>query len=438
MTSLATLVDTAVMGAKWLRLERPRLRRATRSRTGRHLALFAWALPPSSNVGVHRTLSFIRYGCQRGWRIDAFSSEPPATQRQHGEELLARVPREASIHVVPASSREPSYRIFPRVDGGFTNALLYAQTAIEAMANDPPDAVLASGPRFFAFVSALFVARRFGVPLVLDYRDEWTECPFEFVQKSGRDRAWERRCLRSADAVFFTTQSQLQHQISTFPELDPRKAHVVSNGWDPDEFLPRRDERVPIVGDTGSTLRIAYVGSLAGQTPPDDFLESLQRLLTDEPEWASRIRVRFIGRRGPRAEEAIRAFAFPAVLEVIDQIGKREAVAQMQESDALLLLARPGLERYLPAKTFEYLATRRPILVFGSRGEPSTLVQELGAGIYCPADSAAALRDAFVQLKQFDMTRRERVVREWLQTHRREVLADRAFEVIESAATTIT
>lgn len=437
MKSLATLVDTAVMGASWLRLERPRLRRATRSRTGRHLALFAWALPPNSNVGVHRTLSFIQYGCRRGWRIDAFSSEPPATQRQHGDELLARVPREATIHVVPASSREPSYRFFPRVDGGFTNALAYAHSAIETMANDPPDAVLASGPRFFAFVSALFVARRFGVPLVLDYRDEWTECPFEFVQKSGRDRAWERRCLRNADAVLFTTQSQLQHQLSTFPELDPQKAHVVSNGWDPDEFLPRREERVASAGDTDSMLRIAYLGSLAGQTPPHDFLESLQQLLTNEPEWASCVRVQFIGRRGPRAEEALRAFAFPALLEVMDHVGKREAIARMQEGDALLVLAAPGIERYLPAKLFEYLAARRPVLVFGSRGESSSLVEELGAGVYCAAASAPALRDALVQLKQFDMTRRESAIQEWLQAHRREVLADRAFEIIESAAPTL-
>jgi len=438
MTTLATLIDTAVIGASWLQLERPTLRRQSASRTGRHLALFAWALPPSSNVGVHRTLSFIQYGCRRGWRIDAFSSEPPATQRQHGEELLARVPRETTIHVVPASSREPSYRAFPLIDGGFTNALAYAHSAIDAMANDPPDAVLASGPRFFAFVSALFVARRFGVPLVLDYRDEWTECPFEFVHKSGRDRAWERRCLRNADAVLFTTQSQLQHQLSTFPELDPQKAHVVSNGWDPDEFLPRNEVRVSSTGDADSTLRIAYLGSLAGQTPPHGFLESLQQLLTKEPEWASRVRVKFIGRRGPRAEEALRTFAFPAVLEVMDHVGKREAIEQMQEADALLVLAPPGIERYLPAKLFEYLAARRPVLVFGSRGEASSLVEELGAGVFCPSDSLAALRDAFVRLKQFDMRKNESAIQEWLLAHRREVLADRAFEIIESLAHALT
>lgn len=185
MTSVQTLIDTVVVGARWLSLELPRLRRTRRSSSGRHLALFASALPPSSNVGVLRPLSFMRYACSVGWRVDAFCSEPPPTQRQHGDELMARVPREATLHVVPASSREPSFRFFPRVDGDFRNALAYARQAIESLADDPPDIVMASAPRFFTFVAALFVARRFGAPLVLDYRDEWTECPFDFVQKDG-------------------------------------------------------------------------------------------------------------------------------------------------------------------------------------------------------------------------------------------------------------
>lgn len=432
MTSLQTLIDTAVMGARWLSLELPRPRRAPRARTGRHLALFAWALPPSSNVGVHRPLSFIRYGSRTGWRIDSFCSEPPRTQRQHGEELLARVPREATLHVVPHPIRQPSHQFFPRIDGEFTNALAYARFANELLAGDPPDVVLASGPRFFTFVAALFVARRFGVPLVLDYRDEWTECPFDFVQKDGDDRAWERRCLRRADAVLFTTESHRRHQLAVFPELTPRKAHVVSNGWDPDEFVEGPGEAPASRAGDGRTLRLAYVGSLAGQTPPHDFLESLEQLLTDEPDWRPRIRVQFIGRRGPSAEEAIRAFRFPGVLEVIDHVGKREAIARMRERDALLVIATTGLERYLPAKLFDYVAARRPVLAFGTRGESSALIEQLGVGTFCPSGSVTALRDALVHLQTLDMSLHDESVHEWLQEHRRDVLASRAFEVIEN------
>lgn len=435
MTSVQTLIDTAVLGARWLNLERPGVRRARRSTSGRHLALFASALPPSTNVGVLRPLSFMRYACSAGWRVDAFCSEPPPTQRQHGDELMARVPREATLHVVPATSREPSYRFFPRVDGDFRNALAYAHHALDSMAGDPPDIVMASAPRFFSFVAALFVARRFGVPLVLDYRDEWTECPFEFVQKDGSDLTWERRCLRHADAVLFTTESHRQHQLATFPELAPNKAHVVSNGWDPDEFVQSPGARE---GAKRRTLSLAYTGSLAGQTPPHDFLASLEQLLTDEPEWIQRIHVQLIGRRGPRAEEATRAFRFPEVLEIIDHVGKREAIRHMQESDALLIISRKGLERYRPAKLFEYLAARRPVLVYGEPGEASQLLEQLGAGILCPPGSAAALRNALLQLSSWDMSTTDATIGQWLREHERPALAARAFAIIEPLATPAT
>lgn len=432
MTFVQTLIDSAVLGADWLSLERPRLRRSTRAQPGRHLALFAWALPPNSGAGVHRPLSFMRYGSDAGWRIDAFCGEPRDDQRLHGDELLSRVPREATLHAVPRSSRQPSYRFFAPVDGGLTNALAFARHASTTLANDPPDLVLASGPPFSMFVAGFLVSRRFGVPLVLDYRDEWTECPFDFVNKEGNDRAWERRCLRAADAVLFTTESHRRHQLATFPELLASKAHLVPNGWVPDDFVDAGRESLVLDSSEARIMSLAHVGTLSGHTPPNDFLDSMQQLLTDEPGWIARLKIQFIGRRSSTADAAIRAFKFPSVLEVIDHVGKREANRRMQQSDALLLLADQDLERYIPGKLFDYLASRTPVLVFGSRGEAATLVDRLGAGLFCPSGSDNALRDALLRLQKLDMAGQRDSVDAWLREHRREALASRAFAVIES------
>lgn len=427
---LKTLRDTFAMSAELLALGRPGPRK--RKRAGRHLALFAWALPPSSGAGVYRPLSLMRYGCRQGWRIDAFCGEPLQKESQHGDELLALVPPEATIHVVPKSSREPSYRFFPRVDGGFTNALAAARAAVTALERDPPDVVLGSGPPFLSFVAALLTARRFGVPLVLDYRDEWTECPFDFVITDGSDREWERRCLRTADAVLFTTESHRRHQLAVFPELDSAKAHVVPNGWEPENFAPDARKQAANSPEAKTHLTLAHVGNLSGHTPIHELLASLTELLTSRPEWAARLKVQLIGRRSHTPEMLLHTFEFPAILEIVDHVGKREANRLMQAADVLLLLANKDIERYLPGKLFDYMAARRPILVFGSPGESSAVIGRLGAGVLCTPGSGEALAVALESLQQLDMSLHADAVHTWLEEHRRDVLASRMLHILDS------
>ena len=437
MTFFRTLTDTAHSGATLLSLELAPLRRkrgpraGIRNRDGRQLALFA-PFPPHTGAGVHRPLSFVQYGARLGWRIDVFVGPPPDNESEHGDELLARVPPLVRRHMAPPSSRQPSYNNFPRVDGGFTKAIAHAVFAIDALRHDPPDVVLASGPPFFTFVAARFVARRFGVPLVLDYRDEWTECPFDFVRKDGDDLKWERRCLTDASAVLFATPSFLNHQLQVFPQLDRRKARVVPNGWDPDDFAIASRDATTARRERDAVVRVAHVGALSGHTPPFEFLESVRRLLADRPEWISRLRISFVGRRSLTADAAIRELPYPEVVEIVDQVEKRDAIRRMHEADVLLVLSAPGLERYLPSKLFEYLAARRPVLIFGSAGESSALVDKLGAGLLCPSGSSEALGDALTKLRDLDLSPHERAVSAWLQDHRRDVLAARAFDTIES------
>lgn len=432
MGHLHTLSDTLSLARQWWRFEK----RKSRVRAGQdtHLALLAWALPPNSNAGVHRPLSFLRYGALLGWRIDSFQGEVPANQSQHGGELLARVPSSVRRHLVPRDAREPSYRFSPRIDGGFKNALAFAQRAVTELAGDPPNVVLASGPPFFVFVAGLFVARHFDVPLVLDYRDEWSECPFDFVANGGHDAWWERRCLAAASAVLFTTESHRQHQLALFPELKASRAHLIPNGWEPDDFAQEADASPEPRGATDS-FTLAHVGNLAGHTPPQGFLSGLAQLLRQSSVWQSRLRVQFIGRRSAMADAAIQAFDHPQALEITDHVSKRQANRRMQVSDALLLITTQDLARYLPGKLFDYVAAGRPVLMVGEAGESSRLLEKLGVGVLSPAGDGVALGEALARLEQIDMNAQRPLVQEWLEQHRREALATRTFDILASLRT---
>jgi glycosyltransferase involved in cell wall biosynthesis len=123
------------------------------------------------------------------------------------------------------------------------------------------------------------------------------------------------------------------------------------------------------------------------------------------------------------------------MLEVIDHVSKREAAEAMSQSDLLLLIATPDLERYMPGKLFDYVASGRPIVVFGSPGEAARTVQQLGIGELCAAGDAQALGDAIGRLHRHEPTPANRAgLAHWLDEHRRSELAQRAFSIIDTVA----
>jgi glycosyltransferase involved in cell wall biosynthesis len=291
--------------------------------------------------------------------------------------------------------------------------------------------VFASGPPFFVFVAAMFAARHFGVPLILDYRDEWTECPFDFVDKSGHDLWWERRCLKRAQAVIFVTESLRRHALKSFPELKAELTHHLPNGWEAKDFDASEAAALATAAPNDGVLTLAHIGNLAGHTPPHAFLRTLEALVSAEPGWKNRLRVQLIGRRSPDAEAAVRSFAHPDLLQVVDHVSKREASARMQAADALLIISIPELDRSLPSKLIDYVAARRPVLIFGSPGESSELVERLGVGMLSPAGDPAALGIALDRLASAKLHADDSARDQWLGDHRRDILAQRLFTMLD-------
>ncbi len=423
-----TLHGSVGLGREWWRVSRRQRVQAPAADRG-HVALFAWALPPNSNAGVHRPLSLLVHGARDGWRFTTIQGDSPANQSQHGQELLQRVPPTTRRVVVEQAESAYSWRLFPRVDGGFAWATRAASLAIDALRDDPPALVLASGPPFSMFLAARWVARHFGVPLVLDYRDEWTECPFDFVDSGPDDRRYEAACLADAAAVIFTTESHRRHQLAVFAALRPERTHLLPNGWEPDDFGPA------VVATSArrlrdGPLRLAHVGTLSGHNSPRGFIHDLDETLQRHARWRQDLRLSFVGRCSPSEHAALAQSRHADLIELTDHVTKADAVARMREADALLLLVPAGFERYRPGKLFDYVAAGRPVLLYGVDGESSrVLVDELGLGRPCrpgqPGDLAQALEALLARRDEPPDAR----VGPWLRRHQRDVIAQAAFRL---------
>lgn len=408
------------------------LKSKRRDASRRTVLLLAPSFPPAVSGGTYRPLALARYGPGLGWDVAVTTDPLPLQIDPAGRHLLTGLSDRVTVTPVTKSWLRPSESWFPSVDGGFLTALATVRAGRQALGGLPPDAIVASGPSFHLFVAGYYLARASRCPLVLDYRDEWTECPFHFVTPGNADRAWERRCLLAADAVVFTTRSQLEHTAEVFTELDPSKCRVIPNGWEPSDWADASSCRHALPAARARQLTLSYVGRLADHVSPGGLLESLAAVCRRRPDIAGRVGLRFVGEKSGDALEQVKAFPYAGKVELLDQLPRPAANRLMRESSALLLFNDARLARYIPGKLYEYLAARRPVIVFGEGGESAELVRKLGAGWIVRAADPEALEAVLDQLLRDPHAPGDaRDIGSWLVRHTRERLARDLIEVLE-------
>jgi len=194
-----------------------------------------------------------------------------------------------------------------------------------AVAKADPSALYVSMPPFIGAL-ALELARRSRLPLILDFRDHWSQwC-------SGPKTTWvhhqillrrERKWLEGAAAIIGVTGQLIQDLQHAHPKVSKHKFHVVPNGYDaelPAAIMPRTDTApgAPfVIGYVGSfyyspEARASVMGRWWARPPhrwfhytprredwlyrsPFFFFRALQTLLANRPELRFKIKVRFIG-----------------------------------------------------------------------------------------------------------------------------------------------
>ncbi|MBL8449921.1 MAG: glycosyltransferase [Dechloromonas sp.] len=434
-TFLATVLSTLIGYSQLAGAELRCLASTIRPARGKpvRVALIVRDFAPAITGGVYRPAALARHLVKAGMEVEVLAVTGPEAPTPAGLQLLAQIGSAVVIHRIPESTRVTSYRLFPRVDGGLLNAIGIFDYARKIWRRDPPQIVIASGPPFHTFIAGYHLARYLGSKLILDYRDEWSLNPFDFVRKEPQDREWEARCLARADLVTVTTASQRDLLDETYGGTLAPKCEVIANGWESEgepfrpAVEPHRDKRALLL----------FAGKLGGHTDPERFLGALARILREHPGLEGRLVVRFVGNKTQATQDALARFPFPGVVESHPLVPLHEVQAMMGAADALLLFHDERFERYLPGKLYEYLAARRPVLLLDDRGESTRLVQSLKAGWSVQSSDVAAIHAMVLNVLELKSRREQEGQPEnpdldrWLQANTRARMAARFQEQIE-------
>jgi glycosyltransferase involved in cell wall biosynthesis len=273
-----------------------------------------------------------------------------------------------------------------------------ARALRDLLAEEPADLVLSVSPAFQAHEvvlharAALRGARWFA----------WLHDPgAHYMQASGfvadrpllerwqyrRRAAIEQRVFLGADRMLVTTPELAGVYAAFLPELEAPL--VTPCGFDPAEFPS------PSPHPRGQKLVIVHVGTIYQQRTPRPIVESLARLRARGRYAPGEVEMEFVGRleneEGKQLGSIIETLGMSDVVKFIPQVSQAEALRIVRDADVGLVLA-PGQPMQVPAKIFEYIGLRRPVLAL-SDGATSALVRDTGIGYACEQHELDAVLD---------------------------------------------
>ena len=375
----------------------------------RQVLFVTYYFPPSGGPGVQRSLKFVKYLPEFGWRPTVLTVDPDyAAYPNLDLELMNEI--DASLEIIRTKSRDPysAYGgLFGKKKGdvvgvGFLNQnrldkreriarwiranlfipdarkgwVSYADRAAEkAISSHSFDAVFSTGPPHSTHLVAQRVKHRANLPWVMDMRDAWPPDSFAHLLPMSnwarsKDARIRRLCYSDADVVLTVSKSLgIDAGALTNTPVD-----VIPNGYDPDDFET-------IEHGQQDSFTIVYTGNMSAEQDPVGLWQAM-KTYKSRGDWDD-LRVCLVGNTAGEVQARIDEAGLRKHVEVIPYVEHQKAVRYMCKADLLLLSINrvPNPKGIVTGKLYEYLATGRPILcLISSEGDASAIVASMGAG----------------------------------------------------------
>ena len=357
--------------------------------------LIAYHFPPLGGGGVFRTLKFTKYLSEFGYQPYVLTVKNPM-YREKDPTLIKEIPAEAKIH--RTFSFEHRILRVPRLlninlkwfympDQNIGWLPLGVSTGAKLVKKENIDVIYATSPIWTSLLIGMLVKKKTKKPLVVDFRDPWTDNPFiNYPTKLHQrlERKLEKTVLTQADYVTVATDLMKNNLIRKYPFIKS-KIETITNGFDPDDF-----KNLKIHKKTGK-FTITYVGSIYGLLTAKPFLTALKALVEEKKGFKEKVAVVFVGNCGKETPQLVRQLGLEENVRFVGYVQHRKGLEFMVNAQALLLLitieGSKG-ERILTGKLFEYLASRKPIIALvPENGLAANVIKSLNAGtVVSPRD----------------------------------------------------
>jgi glycosyltransferase involved in cell wall biosynthesis len=379
------------------------------------MIVYNW--PPRGGVGMSRPLKFAKYLGEFGWEPTVLTpSDGPSQIRCPEDDGLLQGVRVVKTGYTDVVNRVRDFTRLPKRGPSLRRD--HARTAsssaggargwLREMLSIPDehvgwyrhavregtrvaleerfDCLYSSSPPETSHLIARALKDRLGIPWVADVRDPWsgyhhTRAP---RLKALLQKRLDRRTLSKVNAMITVSWSF----ASAFERIYGKRVRVITNGFDGEDFAgaPQTPQ------SPHEKFTLLYTGKIHRRYQnPEPLFAALKELIEEGKAQQKRVQVHFntFGQNQPDFDAMKKAYGLDSVVQVFGPVGYRECMRKLMDADVLLLVDWDGEDEIsrgvVPAKVFDYMGARRPILVITGRGESdlSRIVSETGCGTLC-------------------------------------------------------
>lgn len=262
-----------------------------------------------------------------------------------------------------------------------------------------------SSPPNSVHLFAGLLARRTGLPWIADFRDPWTDGPRRRRAYEGNrareriEKAAERWVARRADRIVVSAPALRERFLEKYDFLRPERVHVLTNGFDPEDFEQGDEASEPLLEP--GLFHLVGTGNIEAMFDRRPFYRAIAAVCVSRPEIARDLRVTLVGAKAEPYRDELRSLGLEERVRFPGWVPHSESLRYLREADALVMCQLPhagGGGEKLSGKSFEYLNMRKPILCLTVPGITADLLRESRLGVLVDPFDQGGIERALIEL----------------------------------------
>lgn len=354
----------------------------------KRVLMIAFHYPPMlGSSGIQRTLKFSQYLPEFDWEPIVLTAHPRAYSSTSNHQI-GEISDQLAVYRAFAldTSKHLSFMghypgLLALPDRWVSWGIGAIPMGLHLIRKYRPNVIWSTYPVATAHLIGLSLCRLTGIPWVADLRDPMTDTDYPPDPFTRRMYQWiEEKTITYCTRAVLTTPGAIKDYETRFPQATASRFCLIENGYDEENFVAA-EASIGVRVSKNRQFVLVHSGIIyPSERDPVAFFEALAALL--QLELISPLTLKVILRATAHDEYLLRLidkYGIGAVVSLAPPIPYRDALSEMLAADGLLILQASNCNNQIPAKLYEYLRARRPILALTDpTGNTATTLRNAG------------------------------------------------------------